>query len=523
MSHGQHSLPSDAGVTFRTPFNYRFMGLQNDPDALLPEMDLERIYAALDRLGAAMVDQDGSANDSKIPPIMTYWGQFIDHDVTLSTDRDSGMLGVTNVTENMRPNAASIISANLTNGRRPTLDLDSVYGDGPSFRPSRPSPSQALYQGGNPELFRIGEAAVTGVGVLPPPTGDLNRDLPRHNKKAIIAEERNDENLVIAQFHLAVLRFHNAAVAVLDGTPKKRFDEAKRLTTLHYQWLIANQYLPAICEKKRIKDIRDNASAEWVINDRDGLYMPFEFSVAGFRFGHTMVRSSYDFNRNFGDGAAPLLPRAPFSLLFQFTGGGRPVAFPAPGTPGGLPTLPDNWIIEWERFTRTTGGADRHARRIDTRLVDPLHEMQNQGTMPDTPIDIKALLKNLARRNLRRGFQLRMPTGQAIARSLGLPVLTPDQVASSPTKELHDAVLDGGFAHRTPLWFYILKEAQVQQEGESLGALGTTIVGQTLIGLLKADPRSALNVAWKPSDSPLRDGNRRIDSIERFLSFSGVM
>jgi hypothetical protein len=149
----------------------------------------------------------------------------------------------------------------------------------------------------------------------------------------------------------------------------------------------------------------------------------------------------------------------------------------APGAVDGLPTLSDNWVIEWPRFTRTTGGSSRPARRIDTRLVDPLDEMQNAGTMPDTPVDIKALLKKLARRNLRRGFQLRMPTGQAIARSLGFPVLTPEEVVSSATQELRDAVLEGAFAHRTPLWFYILKEAEVQAGGEALGALGTISVG----------------------------------------------
>jgi hypothetical protein len=101
---------------------------------------------------------------------------------------------------------------NLRNLRLPALNLDSVYGDGPTLSRHRPTEAADLYEG---VRLKVGTAAPKdGSGSIPgdlvPPEDDLRRDLPRVNKKALVADGRNDENLIIAQFHTAFLRFHNA-------------------------------------------------------------------------------------------------------------------------------------------------------------------------------------------------------------------------------------------------------------------------------------------------------------------------
>jgi hypothetical protein len=140
---------------------------------------------------------------------------------------------------------------NLKNLRQPTLNLDSVYGDGPTFDPSTPTDAGIFYDG---IKFKVGTAATEGVpGVRIPPDDDLQRDLPRVDKTAQIADARNDENLIIAQLHTAFLRFHNAAVdwvraneSNYSTTEKQVFERAQQLTRWHHQWLVVNDYLKTV-------------------------------------------------------------------------------------------------------------------------------------------------------------------------------------------------------------------------------------------------------------------------------------
>jgi hypothetical protein len=187
--------------------------------------------------------------------------------------------------------------------------------------------------------------------------------------------------------------------------------------------------------------------------------MPLEFTVAAFRFGHSMIRSSYDFNVNFPPSRAFLLRL--FNVLSRY------------------PTLPEKWIIQWENFVE--GGANL-ARPIDTRLAAPL--------------SVRLTLLDLL-----RGYVFRLPTGQAVARALGLGAMTDAHISGvAASQEQADVLRNSGFAGRTPLWFYILAEAAHFQKGQRLGPVGSTLVASVLIGLIRRSKDSFLNIpGWTPT------------------------
>ena len=139
------------------------------------------------------------------------------------------------------------------------------------------------------------------------------------------------------------------------------------------------------------------------------------------------------------------------------------------------------------------------ARKIDTRLAPTLGDMPNEGNAEADRI--KELLKHLARRNLRRGYQLSLPTGQALARALGIQPLSHDELSRDNSPKMTAALEQGGFFERTPLWYYVLKEAEVREGGERLGELGSRIVAETIIGVMLTDPESYLTKdhSWDPS------------------------
>src|SRR4051794_39353935 len=266
-----------------TPFAYLLPQLKDRPESPLPG-EPRQVVAALTALASAMLD-DAPAVDaapqvhvnSNIPAIYTYWGQFIDHDITANTDRDSV------VSDIRRPDLAPVppddVTKKLRNLRRPTLDLDSVYGDGPAFI-TRDSDDAGFSDG---PRFRIGKIAIQGVpGVSIPPVDDDERDLPRIGTlldagvitedvlpadlrsdpslrtRAFIGDLRNDENLIVAQFHHAFLRFHNAVVDAIEadghghhhgggaGHERAVFTRAQQIVRFTYQWLVLHDYLETV-------------------------------------------------------------------------------------------------------------------------------------------------------------------------------------------------------------------------------------------------------------------------------------
>jgi len=420
--------------------------------------------ALLEELGRAMGDSGAPADDSVTPSGYTYVGQFVDHDITL--DVSSAI------------DSPTIVDATtINNMRSPVLDLDSVYGKGPALdaflyappKPGEPASAFRLMVGTNLPFGPGGAGGTAGnAGMLE----HTDFDVPRTAAKtAIIGDPRNNENLIVSQLHHAMLRFHNAVVDTLVAASFSGdvFIEAKRLVTLHYQWAVLHDFLPRICGQAAV----DAAIA--TVSAGTKFRMPVEFSVAAYRFGHSMVRNDYWLNFN--------LKTKPMSDVFSFISADRTPVF-------------SNWVVDFNAFFETGIPVPvfNHARKIDSALAPALADLDGDG-------GTSQLMGVLAARNLLRGLVLGLPSGQATAAELGVPVLTAAQLTSG-LGAAEAAVLDkngGVLKSKTPLWYYVLREAAVKSGGETLGPLGAKIVADTFVRMLRRDVLSILNVTFAPS------------------------
>jgi hypothetical protein len=534
------SLEGQRLAEVSTPFNYLFDDLAAQFPARHLPGDSAAVTAALKRLGEAMAEpapppgqQLQPTGNSAIPAVYTYWGQFIDHDITANTDRQNTVTDIT--VEDLKPLQPEVVVRDLRNLRRPALDLDSVYGDGPTFEGGPETAAADMYDGIKLRLSEVAEGGgIPGDHI--PTLGDNLRDLPRDSGAqlpedktvALIGDGRNDENLIVAQLHVAFLRFHNAVVDWAQHQPgypqddRELFERVRNLVRWHYQWLVVHDYLKTVTLPGVVDKVLLGGNK--VFQPRyDEVYMPLEFSVAAYRFGHTMVRGFYDYNRNFGRPGV-VIGSASFRLIFAFTGSARPEPFNG----GGTLTLPFNWVIEWNRFVdKGDSLPDHFARRIDTQLAPPLFDMINQISEENEglPEAVKNILKRLAVRNLLRGYQLAIPTGQAVADALGVAPLTEEELRRNNSDAVNAALADGGFLQTTPLWFYVLKEAEVRANGNSLGEVGSRIVVETLIGQLRADPGSYLNQdgGWSPEQGVPLDDGEPIVTIKDLFRFGGLL
>jgi hypothetical protein len=556
---------TDIAVDEQADFGY-FVPPLDAPENYLPASPAT--VDDLDTLGDLMIDAatEDPGTDSTMPPVLTYWGQFLDHELTARTDRESE---ITSIKTPHPPVASSTVESRFRNARSPRFDLDSVYGGSPIGAGITADMVTVISGMRHPALvnkMRVGTAA---PGTDLPDGLDPHRDLPRYAQvqasvrdaalrvaqasmnaadfakfsqglpqRALIGDTRNDENLVVAQFHLSFLRFHNKAIDFLASHNTgwiADFTSAQTLTRLHYQWLIVEGYLKGVCDPAVVqKVVEDRAShffkfrAEFDVRrpgSRIGNALPLEFSVAGYRFGHSMVRAVYDYNRIFGRPGG----QADLDLLFGFTGGG--------GFIDGTKRIPQNWIIDWTRFVgiaphdASDGSPARVARKIDTVLTPPLKTMVKEGNDEAPGSPLQDLFKNLARRNLRRGYNLRLPTGQALHKLLkqngavqSAPITDVSTIFNS-RPQLRDFLKNSQskLFERTPLWLYILAEAE-KAGGNHLGEVGSFLVASTFVGVLLADPDSALSRDFKPAQSPLRMGdNTPIDSIAKWMRFASVM
>jgi hypothetical protein len=333
-------------------------------------------------------------------------------------------------------------------------------------------------------------------------SGGRFEDLPRDAAgTALIADPRNDENPIVAGLQAAVLLFHNAAVDRLRGQQPNLpadqvFGEARRLATWHYQWVIVHELLPALVGPSMADDVLRHGRRYYVPRARD-VHIPVEFQIA-YRFGHSMVRPSYRANFT-GNAGAPFV-----ALVFD-------PRSPGPGEPsdlrGGIRS--ERRFIGWHTFFSLPGfeGDVRPNKRIDTRLSTPLF------TLPLGAIPGGAPPTSLAQRNLLRHLTWRVPSGQAIAAAMGVPLLGDAELI-----ELHAA--DPSFVRSTPLWYYVLKEAEMFASGRHLGPVGGRIIAEVIVGLLQLDPESYMTL--EPDFIPTIGGVGPHFSMVDFLGFAGV-
>jgi hypothetical protein len=489
-------------ILFHTSFDYMFPLLAANPECVLPPGATTQ--GALLALGTAMAMDDLSpAGNSTIPAIFTYLGQFIDHNITAQTDREIGLSRIATPDGNvmdLTPLASTDVVQKLINGRRPQFDLDSVYGDGPSLGTGTglgETEADILYD--IHKLFRT---------VAVPPGFDVPR---QSDGTAIIADMRNNENLNVSQLHCAFLLFHNKVAAALPGAPSdsERYIRARRLVRWAFQYIIVHDYLKAVCDPLVIEDILINGNRYYAPNS-DTAFMPLEFSAAAFRFGHSMIRQSYNLNATHtGASALPLMKILAVGGLLD---GANP------------DKLKPEYIIAWHNFAPISGHPNpQTTRKIDSLISAGLGNLPFK--LPGNTLPIGPLLQHLARRNLLRGFLLSIPTGQAIAAAMDIAPLTPAQLTQGAHPDVAASLVGGNFDTATPLWYYVLQEARFQQDGNRLGSVGSRIVGETLIGLVQKDRSSYLNhlqdPAVKTNGIEVAAG-QVIGTIGELLAFSGA-
>jgi len=494
---GLMSTPKSSAFQGRFGRMFRFL-----PSATYGKTDADS-RAVLMTLGAAMTSsfdppKDGfDSEESGIPALYTYFGQFIDHDITFDP--------MTTLIQHSDPDA-------VIDFRTPALDLDNVYGRGPGDQPY-------MYDNGGPK-FLLGDPLDSGA-----------LDLPRNNanpKRALIGDPRNDENSIVSQFQALMLRFHNR---VVDDNPTLDFLALQKVVRWHYQWVVVHDFLPRMVSAPVLDALKTNAGYEKsklkFFHWRNDPFMPVEFSVAAYRLGHSMIRPGYRLNDD-DTTLLPIFPIPPNTIKGIDAG----MEFGLTG----FQAMAKNRGIDWGRFIDLDGdirpyGGDpdtvspattemksrlQFAYRIDTSIVTPLSVLPS-SVAPDKP-------PSLPQRNLIRAFELGLPTGQDVARAMGVTPLKDCEIVIGKAVDAPsgDDVLGklselpqlSAFLGKCPLWTYILAEAARTQTAvdipvkggmkiktPQLGPVGGRIVAEVFLGMLFGDNDSFLNVDpnWTPT------------------------
>lgn len=466
-AHGRHyAMPTTFGRIFPNlpPFAENTEAVQN---ALIRLGEPGGLLDARDDLDAGPVllitDASLSANNPNNTTHTagtTFMGQFMDHDMTF--DAGSKLAVTTD------PSAAR-------NFRSPVFDLDSMYGAGPVA-------DQLMYDPVDGAKLKL-------------ESGGHFEDLPRtSDMTAIIGDPRNDEHVMIAGLHCAFIKFHNNAVDLVrsEGAGGDAFAKARQLTTWHYHSLILHEFLPLFVGQAMVDDVL-RYGRRYYKPQLGEAFMPVEFQGAAYRFGHSMVRPSYRANLA-GDNGKPF-----FGMVFDAALGGSDPA----DLRGGCRA--PRRFVGWQTFFDFGDGQVKPNKKIDTKLSTPLfHLPLGAIASHDAPTA-------LPQRNLLRQLTWSMPSGQSVAKAMGVDALSVADLSELKAYRLEKS---------TPLWYYVLKEAEVIADGLHLGPVGGRIVAEVIIGLLQTDPASYL--VQKPKWKPTLPSKGATFKMTDFLTFAGV-
>ena len=284
----------------------------------------DRMLQTLSRSGSSMdlpaaAFEDPASDNGRIPAGFPFFGQFVAHDLT----RDPSLL---------HHHAAL---KELQNFRTPRLDLEVVYGAGALVHPY-------FYDLHDPDKFLIG---VNDAG--------QPDDVPRNTQgQALIGDSRNDVHMIISQLHLAFLKFHNRIVDQLHQRGLRgdaALDEARRLATWHYQWIVVHEFLPLNVGEEMVEHIQHDGHLIYAFQGQP--FIPVEFADAAYRFGHPQIRTTYQLN-----------DRAGGFTIFPDLAGMRPV--------------PAARAIDWTWFFALPGRRPPQAsKRITARLAHSLIDL----------------------------------------------------------------------------------------------------------------------------------------------------
>ena len=401
----------------------------------LPPLDAEESF--LHALGGRGGACDGSPfaergdDDAHGAAGWPFFGQFVAHDIT--ADRSSL--------------ARHADTTTLRNLRSPRIDLECLYGDGPTGAPY-------LYDRDDPSKLLLG-------------VNDADRpdDVPRNPQGvALVGDPRNDVHLLVSQFHVAMLDLHNRLVDRLrqhGAAEADLFAEARRAARWHYQWIVLHDFLPRLVGPALATDLLQHGPRSYQPTGEP--FIPLEFADAAYRYGHSQIRHAYRL-----DDASPPVPLFPDLI--------------------GFGPVPAARAVDWSRFFDLPGRPPaQRAKKIDGRLARSLIELPLAITG-----DVEAdAYHSLAVRDLQRGQGVGLPSGEAVARHLGLDPLTAAETGLAGL----------GWRGETPLWYYVLKEAETRADGDRLGPVGARIVGEVLVGIVDRDPGSHRTVdpGWRPT------------------------
>ncbi|HZE56488.1 MAG TPA: peroxidase family protein [Chthoniobacterales bacterium] len=429
-----------------------------------------------------------------------YLGQFINHDLSLdSTDWES---------------AGDVEPEKTQNKKTARLDLEPLYG-------GESNDGSVIYDG---DKLGLGRTKSDKRG-----RASSDNDLPRDkNGIATIPDGRNDITLLIAQLHVLLIKFHNRIVDDLStgNIPSAGPDEgssfakARRLVTWHYQWIVKNDFLSTLVAPDVLQDIM----MHWprLYRPKQGkATVPVEFAWAAFQYGHSAVQSTYNINRS----------AARLSLVetFYMTGRG---GLAKPNDPQNV-QLPERYVVDAGRmFGWAPPGVSNVAEEIDTLIAKGLYEIPLGFVLflTGTPARLAFAAKGnatLTEITLRRGAGIGIPSGQEACRLAGVDALSADQLAFGD--DLTVFLRRNGLLESTPLFYYILREAEVAGRAspggrpcKRLGPLGSRIVAEVLLGILKADEDSFMHYAWQPPLIRLKRSNQtiRVDSLKKLAFYA---
>ncbi len=422
----------------------------------------------------------------------TYFGQFIDHDLTFDP--------ASRLQKQDDPEA-------LVDFRTPRFDLDNSTAAAPTISPISTRTTICTCS-----------SAVRSPAI---PTTSGTRDLPRQPVRERRPRPRADRRSPQRrEHHRLPAAGDHAALPQQGGGQAQGAGTCRRSSVSvrwHYQYAVVHDFLPTIVGKDTLYAVLPHLkSGKSILEDKPQLnfyhfknepFIPIEFTTAAYRFGHSMVRPIYRLNTTLGQNPPPPAKKDPVNgrqFIFDPSDDNRSL--------NGFREFPSNWAVEWNLFFDMGNnppklGVNRLQRsyKIDSSLVNPLGKL---------PVQIADKPRSLPVRNLLRGLRMGLPTGQDVARAMGMAPLSDEKLVVGKATEANQHTnksivalpkVGHEFEGKAPLWYYVLAEAQQQFKKDDtpihLGPVGGRIVTETFVGLMLGDSHSYLSQdpSWAPN------------------------